>query len=98
MKKLLVIGLLVAGCAGGEKPTLKTAIAAAIVTTNAAYVLAVRECDAREKAIVARPVSTIEKDKADIAAVRQICDSIYAAFESARSIAPLVEQLEKVSK
>ena len=96
MKKSLLILVLLTGCAGGEKPTLKTAIAAAIVTVNTAYGLAVQECDAKEKAVVARQVSTLEKDKADIAAIRQICDEIFTSFEQARTVAPMFQKLEAI--
>lgn len=96
MKQLVMCFVLLAGCAGGSKPTLKSAVAAAVVSTNAAYGLAVEACDAKEKAIVAREVSTIEKDKADIAAVRAICDNIYSTFDQARNLVPLVQKLEGI--
>ena len=96
MKKSLLVLVLLAGCAGGKPPTLKAALSATIATVDTAYGLAVQECDAKEKAVVARPVSTIEKDKADIVAIRQLCDQIFMAFEQARNAVPLVRQLETI--
>jgi uncharacterized lipoprotein YajG len=94
MKKLLVL-LLLCGCATG-KPSLSSATAAVIVATDSAYGFVVNACDEKEKQIVARPPTTKDKDIADVAHVRKICDKLFNAFENARTLAPLVKEFEAI--
>ena len=53
-------------------------------------------CDEKEKQIIARAPTTKEKDEADIAHVRSVCDKLFGAFERARTLAPLVKEFEAI--
>lgn len=88
--------LLCAACAGGQKLTLGNAIQTSTLAADAAYKLAVEACDAQEKRVIARSPTTIERDRIDIAKIRDICDRIFAAFEDVRAVVPLVRELEGI--
>lgn len=85
------------GCRGDGKGTLTQVVAATATAADAAYGLSVEVCDAREQRVIARQGSTEDKDRADLAKVRRICDKIFMAFDGARNIGPLVEELQQLS-
>lgn len=91
----LILCGLCAACAHG-KPTLAQATEATLAATNVTYGIVVELCDAKEKAIIARPPSTLERDKADIAHVREVCEQIFATFEQTSKLSALVDQLELI--
>ena len=96
MKHLLCLVLLV-GCGGGSsKLTLSKATAATIAAVDVSYDLAVELCDAKEKAIIARPASTLETDRAAMAQVRATCDRMFAVFEETRKLSALAKELEQI--
>jgi hypothetical protein len=85
-----------AGCGGQHKPTLQQAIDATTVAVDATYGLTVELCDQRERAIVTRPPTTLEKDKEDLAKVREICDRIFQVFNQTRKVRLLIGELEQI--
>jgi hypothetical protein len=95
-KILTVFLLLSVSCTGANKPTIHQVALATIYAADKAYGVSVEVCDAKEKQIIARTGSTEERDTQDMAHVRAICDKIFEAFDGARKVAPLVEQLDKL--
>ena len=94
-KKWLLFALLLASCAEGPQ-TLGKAAMATVVAANTAYKLTVETCDEREKRILARPPTTEAADRAAIEDVRATCDQLFSVFETARTLVPLVKNLEAV--
>jgi hypothetical protein len=95
-KALAFLLLLTVSCTGANKPTLPQIVGATVHAADAAYGATVEVCDAKERAIIARAGSTEEQDVRDMAHVREICDKIFEAFDGARKVAPLVEQLDQI--
>lgn len=77
-----------------RQATLKQAIETTISASDVTYGMAVELCDKREKAIIARPPTTLEQDKEDLAHVRETCDRIFKVFEDTRRLNLLMSELE----
>jgi len=102
MKKLVAV-VFAFGVLGCSKPTFKEAAYTTVRTADLAYGLAVEACDAKEKTIIARPCpgdqtsqQCKKADERDIIEVREACDKVFQAFESARNVAPAVKRLEEI--
>lgn len=66
-----------------KQQTLNTALEATLVAANNAYAIAVVTCDEKERAVIARHGSTREQDENDLRKIRQTCDALFLAFETA---------------
>jgi hypothetical protein len=69
MKTTIIAALLFAGCGGAS------------ADTETAYAAEATRCIAHERAIVDRQGTTLEQDRADLAAERARCDSALHAIE-----------------
>lgn len=88
-----VAALLLLLSGGCSSITFPEATGASIEAANVAQRLAVEACDARERQIVERQGSTQQKDEADIAEVRSVCDQIFEVLLATERLAPLVQKL-----
>jgi len=82
MRMMILCVALLIGC-GTTKP-VKSSIDAVAIAIDPAYGTAVALCDSKERAIVDRQGSTEQADRADIAEVRQLCDTVFGGFELIR--------------
>ncbi len=78
-----------------RQPTLEQATAATIVAVDATYGLVVELCDAKEKAVIARPPLSLDADRAALTRIRTTCDKMFAVFEQTRTLSELTKELEQ---
>jgi len=94
-----MVGLLIVCACGGGQHRLEQVTLATVRAAETAYAVSVEVCDAREKAIIARPgISPADRarDEADLTKVRALCDRIFLAFEEARTVTPLMRELQRM--